>query len=388
MDKKQTILVTGGAGYIGSIATKELIENGYNVVVLDSLENGYREAINPAATLEIANLADKESIRTIFRKYKFDAVIDFAAYIAVGESMIEPEMYIKNNVANFINLIDVMVESGCRFIIKSSTAAVYGNPLNKSDFPLVEDYVWSFQPTSSSLLKGMWNNAEIEGEAFFEKVIQYYDKIIQNRDDLKLTNDELTALRIPTSVYGVTKLLDEILMKKYDQLFQIKGIIFRFFNVAGADPSGEIGEAHPVETHLIPRLIKNITNNDEFQVTGTDYNTKDGTPIRDYIHVNDLASGHIEALEYLFKIKQSDIFNLGTSDGYSVFDILNAVEKITGKKVNYSTAPRRLGDPDVLLASSQKAQKVLGWKTKYDLCDMVKTAYEWHSKYPEGYKSK
>ncbi len=384
---KKIILVTGGAGYIGSITVKNLVDAGYDVVVLDSLENGHREAIGNQVKLEIADLSKIDEIRGVFAEYQFDAVIDFAAYLAVGESMTEPEMYMDNNVANFINLLDVMTEYNCKRIIKSSTAATYGSPLNESDLPLVEDYVWNFEPTMSALLDGEWSGKKIEGEAYFQEIMAYYNKIVELRPELRLTDDELTVLRIPTNVYGLTKLLDEILMKKYEKISSIKSITLRYFNVAGADPSGEIGEDHPVETHLIPRLIKNITNGDEFKLFGTDYPTKDGTAVRDYIHVTDLALGHIKALEYILTNNQSNTFNLGSSDGYSALEILAAVERITGQKVNRVDAPRRSGDPAILLSNPQKAKKILKWETKRDIYDMIETAYRWHSKHPTGYNT-
>jgi len=384
--KSETILVTGGAGYIGSITVKNLIDAGYDVVILDSLENGHREAIDSRAKLEIANLGKIEEIRAIFAKYHFDAVIDFAAYLMVGESMTQPKSYMNNNVANFINLLDVMSQSGRTKLIKSSTAAVYGSPSNESDFPLSEDYVWTFKPTQSSLLNGEYDNDGMSGEDFFQKIISYYDEMIANRSELKLSDDELTSLRIPTNVYGLTKLLDEILMKKYEKIAGIKSIVLRYFNVAGADTSGEIGEDHPVETHLIPRLIKNITKNEEFQLFGTDYQTKDGTAVRDYIHVTDLALGHIEALKYLLEENISNTFNLGSSDGYTTLEILDAVEKVTGGKINRIDAPRRPGDPAKLLANPEKAKKVLKWETKRDIYDMIETAYKWHEAHPNGYE--
>lgn len=386
--KSETILVTGGAGYIGSITVKNLIDAGYDVVILDSLENGHREAIDSRAKLEIANLGKIEEIRAIFAKYHFDAVIDFAAYLMVGESMTQPKSYMDNNVANFINLLDVMSQSGCTKLIKSSTAAVYGSPSNESDFPLSEDYVWTFKPTQSSLLNGEYDNDGMSGEDFFQKIISYYDEMIGNRSELKLSDDELTSLRIPTNVYGLTKLLDEILMKKYEKIAGIKSIVLRYFNVAGADKSGEIGEDHPVETHLIPRLIKNITKNEEFQLFGTDYQTKDGTAVRDYIHVTDLALGHIEALKYLLEENTSSTFNLGSSDGYTTLEILDAVEKVTGGKINRIDAPRRPGDPAKLLADPEKAKKVLKWETKRDIYDMIETAYKWHTAHPQGYEDR
>jgi len=385
-NKSLTILVTGGAGYIGSFTVKELLDQEYNVVVLDSLENGHREAVDQRANLEIADLSDKNAITRVFDKYKIDAVIDFAAYLAVGESMEKPEMYMKNNVENFINLLDVMVEKGCKHIIKSSTASTYGNPLNESDFPLKENYQNCFKPEKSALLPGKWEGKEVSGEEFFQKIIDYYNNAFSNRPELTLTDAEMTKLRIPTSVYGLTKLLDEIIMNKYNKSSGISYVPLRYFNVCGAAEDGSIGEDKPNPTTLMTVCFWSIIGKfSELKLFGNDYPTKDGTCIRDYIHPLDLATGHVAALEYLLKEDKSEIINLGSGEPYSVFEVINAVEKASGEKVKYEVVPRRSGDPVISCSDPSKAKKLLNWETKYTLTDMAETAWKWHSNHPNGY---
>jgi len=381
------ILVTGGAGYIGSITVKELISSGYNVVVVDSLENGHREAVAKEAMLEVANVGDQQEMDRIIKKYKPIAVIDFAAYLAVGESMDHPEKYFKNNVENFINLLDSMVQNGCNFIIKSSTASAYGNPAKEEDFPLKEDYTTIFKPKKSSLLSGKFSGEDMKGEEFFLKFIDLYNKFVVNRPELQLTDDELSMLRIPTSIYGLSKLLDEIIMKKYDNVHGLKGIVLRYFNVCGALLDGEIGEDKPNPTTLMTVTMWQLMGKkDKLEIFGNDYPTKDGTGVRDYIHVIDLANGHVKALEYLLKSKRSDTFNLGTGNGFTVMEVIAAVEKASHKEVNYIISPRRSGDPIASYASSEKANKLLGWKAKYSIGDMASTAWKWHKTHPYGYK--
>lgn len=385
-EDKQTILVTGGAGYIGSITTKTLLDQNYNVIVVDNLCAGHRNAVDKRAIFELADVGDKTQIAAILKKYSIDAVIDFAAYLAVGESMTEPEKYFDNNVKNFVNLLDVLTESGVKKIIKSSTAAVYGTPKNSADLPLTEDYVDNFQPNESALLNGTYNNEPLTGDLFFDKIINLYRNTFGERNDLQLNNDEITKLRIPTSIYGLTKLLDEIIMKKYDNGSGLKFVALRYFNVAGADISGDLGQDNENPTHLFASAIYNLLGKkDKLLVFGNDYPTKDGTGIRDYIHVNDLAQGHIAALKYLFTNDKSDVFNLGTGIGYSVIDIINAIEKTTQKKIIYEFAPRRSGDVAKLYANPQKAKTLLGWQAQYSITDMAQTAWNWYTKHPNGF---
>lgn len=385
MDNR-TILVTGGAGYIGSITVKKLLDSGLNVVVIDSLEKGHQEAVDSRAIFEKLDLSERDAVDAVFKKYPIKAVIDFAAYIAVGESMTEPKKYIDNNVRNFVSLLDVMTENNVKYIIKSSTAAVYGTPKKSVDLPLIETYTETYTPSSSALLEGSWGNESVSGDLFFNKVIAYYREIFSDRADLSLDNDEITSLKIPPSVYGLTKLLDEIIMKKYDVSSGIKGVILRYFNVAGADPSGTIGQDNDNPTHIFASAIfQALGKRDMLTIYGNDYQTKDGTGVRDYIHVCDLASGHTAALKYLVKSDKSDTFNLGTGIGYSVLDVISAVEKNSGKIIAYEFGPRRSGDVAMLYANANKATTLLGWHTSYSLDDMARTAWLWHSTHPSGY---
>jgi len=383
----KTILVTGGAGYIGSHTVKELIKEGYSVVVLDNLEAGHKEAVDPAATLEIVDLKDKSKILSVFDKYKIDAVIDFAAYLAVGESMEDPGKYLKNNVLNFINLLDAMVEKKCKYIIKSSTAAVYGNPTKESDIPWKEDFVENYQPGESALLDGKWQGEKVAGDQFFNKFIAAYENATKNRPELQLTESEKSKLKIPLSIYGLTKLLDEILLKKYDEISKIKSVSLRYFNVCGADPSGEMGEDKPKPTTLMIMAIYQLLGKiSQLNILGKDYDTPDGTAIRDYIHPSDLSIGHVLALENLIQTNQSDIFNLGTGKGSSVLEVIEAVERASGKKVKTVDKPKRSGDAIISIADPSKAEKILNWKARYSLDDMAKTAWKWHNSHPSGYK--
>lgn len=383
------ILVTGGAGYIGSHTVKKLVEDNFDVVVVDNLESGHREAVDKNAKLEVADLADKEKIKIIFQKYQPDAVIDFAAYLAVGESMENPKKYFQNNVINFVNLLDAMQEIGCEYLAKSSTAAIYGNPIKNSDIPWKEDFTEKYSPKSSALLSGKWDNKDIKGEDFLQKFITLYNIEFKKRSELKLTIKEISSLRIPLSIYGVSKLLDEILMKKYNKLFDLKSVALRYFNVCGADPEGSIGEAKPKPTTLMILAIYQILGKiPELQIFGQDYPTPDGTAIRDYIHPSDLADGHIVALEYLIKANGFDVFNLGTGQGSSVLEVITAVEEASGKRVKTRDCPRRSGDATISVADPTKANKLLNFKTKYNLLDMAKTAWRWHSQNLRGFETK
>jgi len=384
---KEKILVTGGAGYIGSITTKALLDDGYRVVVVDALKNGHRKAVDKRAKFYAIEVADKVKLAEIMKKEAIDAVIDFAAFIAVGESMANPIKYLQNNVFDFIGLMDCISHSDCRFIIKSSTAAVYGEPTDEKAFPLSEAYLDEAKPKNSALLKGEWEGKMLSGNDLFNEIIETYTSYIKrtHHDDLALTQAEMTQLKIPTSVYGLTKLLDEIIMKKYDYSSGIKSIALRYFNVAGASPDGEMGEDHPEETHLIPVAINRMLSNTEFSILGHDFKTKDGTVIRDFIHVVDLAIGHIKALQYLLSSKTSDTINLGSSAGYTVLEIIRKIEKVTRRTMKCTFGPRREGDPTKLLASTTKARQVLNWKPKYGLEDIISSAWQWHKSHPNGY---
>lgn len=385
----EKILVTGGAGYIGSHTVKELIKSSFDVVVIDSLEAGHREAVDSKAKLEVCDLFDKAKVKAVFEKYRPDAVIDFAAYLAVGESMENPKKYFRNNVANFVNLLDVMKEVGCKYLVKSSTAAVYGNPTKKSDIPWREEYTEIYQPEKSTLLEGIWDEKKVSGEDFFQKFINHYHTFYKNRPELRLSVDEIAKLRIPLSIYGLTKLLDEVVMKKYDKLFGLKSVALRYFNVCGADLSSKIGEDKPNPTTLMVLAIYQILGKiSHLQIFGRDYPTPDGTGIRDYIHPTDIAVGHISALEFLYSKDVSETFNLGTGKGSSVLEVITAVERVSGKKVKTKDCPRRSGDATISVADPSKANKMLDWKAQYGLDDMARTAWRWHSENPKGFETK
>lgn len=318
----KTVLIAGGAGYIGSHTVKYLLKNNYKVVVLDNLVYGHKQAVL-TENFEQVDLADKSAIDAIFKKYDIDAVIHFAAYTYVGESVIDPKKYYWNNVVNTINLLDSMVENNVKNIVFSSTCATYGNP---QYMPLDEKHPQS-----------------------------------------------------PINPYGKTKLMMEQIMADYETAYGLKYVALRYFNAAGADAEGQLGESHDPETHLIPLVLKAIKGDiPEIKVFGTDYDTPDGTCIRDYIHVEDLADAHMLAVEKLLNEQASHCINLGTGIGTSVKEIIDAAQEVTGKDVPLSYAQRRAGDPAVLYAANQKAKEVLGWNPKYtDIKEIIKTAWIW-----------
>lgn len=319
------ILVAGGAGYIGSHVCKMLAAKGYEVVVLDNLSHGYKDFVKWGEFVP-GDIGDTRQLDLLFEHYKIDAVMHFCAFIEVGESVAKPDTYYINNTANTINLINVMKKHDIKKFIFSSTAAVYGMP---ESIPIKED----------------------------------------DRKD-------------PINPYGNTKYMVERILDDYDKAFDFKSIRFRYFNASGADPDGEIGEAHIPESHLIPLILDAaLGKRDNIKIFGTDYETKDGSCVRDYVHVNDLADAHIRGLEYLLKGGETDYFNLGSGSGFSVREMIEAVKKITGKSFTVIEDKRRPGDPAVLIAESSKAQQKLGWKLTYSLEEIIKTAWEWHQKY-------
>lgn len=318
----KTILVAGGAGYIGSHTVKYLLKNDYKVVVLDNLVYGHKEAVL-TPNFEQIDLDDKEALDKLFKKYQIDAVIHFAAYTYVGESVTSPKKYYRNNVVNTINLLDAMVENNVKNIVFSSTCATYGNPQYT---PIDEKHPQS-----------------------------------------------------PINPYGKTKLMMEQIMADYETAYGLKYVALRYFNAAGCDAQGELGESHDPESHLIPLVLKAIKGEiPKISVFGTDYDTPDGTCIRDYIHVEDLADAHMLAVETLFKEKTSQCINLGTGIGTSVKEIIKAAEEVTGQKVPLEYGNRRAGDPAKLYAANEKAKNVLGWNPKYtEIKDIIKTAWIW-----------
>lgn len=319
------VLVVGGAGYIGSHVNKLLNKKGYKTIVFDNLIYGHREFVK-WGDFVLGDLADINQIRLCFEKYNVDAVMHFSAFAYVGESVKLPSKYYINNVANTLNLLQVMLEYGVKNFIFSSTCATYGIP---EKIPIPEDHP-----------------------------------------------------QMPINPYGWSKLMVEQILRDYEKAYGLKYIIFRYFNAAGADPEGEIGEIHIPETHLIPLTLKVALGvEDHLKIFGTDYPTPDGTAIRDYIHVNDISEAHILGLEYLVNYGKSDVFNLGNERGFSVREVVKKVEEITGRKVKAIEWERREGDPPVLIGSSDKAKKILGWKPEYsDIETIIQTAWEWEKK--------
>lgn len=324
MSSQRRILVTGGAGYIGSHTVLLLLDSGYDVVVADNLSRGHRERVD-AARLRVVDLLDTQELVAVMKEKPCDAVIHFAAYIAVGESMKIPEIYFRNNVAGSLSLLTAMVKAGVGKIVFSSTAAVYGMPAH---VPI----------------------AECEPYA-------------------------------PVSPYGESKVMVEKMLDWFDQIHGVRSVCLRYFNASGADARGRTGEDHDPETHLIPLLFRAIQTGKPITLFGDDYATPDGTCIRDYIHVTDLAQAHIAAVESLCAGGPSRKFNVGTGKGFSVKEVLRAVEAVTGKKVPFEVGPRREGDPPVLVADSTRLQNELGWKPEYPrLHNIVETAWKWASR--------
>lgn len=327
------ILVTGGAGYIGSHTVAELLARGEEVVVLDNLQTGHKEALLGGKLYE-GDLRDKAILAKLFAENKIEAVIHFAANSLVGESMQNPVKYYDNNVYGTLCLLEAMQQAGVNKIVFSSTAATYGEP---------------------------------------EKV--------------PIEETDRTA---PTNVYGETKLTMETMMSWFDKVLGMKYVALRYFNAAGAHEGGQIGEDHQPETHLIPLILQTaLGQRPSIAVFGDDYPTEDGTCIRDYIHVSDLADAHLRAVDYLKNGGASDVFNLGSGSGFSVKEVIAKVKEVTGVDFAVEHKPRRAGDPAVLIASSEKARKVLGWKpAREDLGVIINSAWQWHNSHPQGYAGK
>jgi len=325
------ILVCGGAGYIGSHMVAHLVEEGHEVVVLDNFQKGHRDSLLGGKVYE-GDLRDRKILDKVFTENLIDAVIDFAADSLVGESVIEPLKYFDNNVGSVISLLSAMRDYKVKYIVFSSTAATYGDPEN---LPIQE-----------------------EDRTF------------------------------PTNPYGESKLTVEKILKWCDKAYGIKYTALRYFNAAGAHLSGKIGEDHRPETHLIPIILQvALGQREKIMVFGDDYNTEDGTCVRDYVHVSDLASAHLLALLRLYKGEDSRIFNLGNGKGFSNKQVIQAVREVTGKEIKAEMGLRRAGDPATLIASSEKAVKELGWKPKYNsLESIIESAWQWHSSHPSGYQ--
>jgi UDP-glucose 4-epimerase len=327
------VLVTGGAGYIGSHAVKALVRAGHRVIVYDNLSAGHREAVERAGdnlTLVEGDVRDTTSLTQALRDHEVDAVMHFAAWLSVGDSVRDPSGYYRNNVLGSLSVLDAMIASRARCFVFSSTAAVFGNP---EETPITEDH-----PTR------------------------------------------------PINAYGETKLAIERALPHYERAYGLRSAALRYFNAAGADPDGVLGEHHDPETHVIPKAIDAAMGRGTFQLFGEDYETPDGTCLRDYVHVTDLAAAHLLALNSLFDGAASRVYNLGNGRPTSVRDILDAVERVTGRRVPYTAADRRPGDPAVLFASSERIRRELGWRPQFENVDtIVETAWRWREHHPRGY---
>lgn len=324
-------IVLGGAGYIGSHAVNKLIENNYDVIVVDNLQSGHEEAINSKAKFYKGDIRDKNFLSNVFKKENIDGVFHFAANSIVGESMKEPLMYFNNNVYGMQILLEVMNEHNVNKIVFSSTAATYGEP---KKVPITEDME-----------------------------------------------------TCPTNTYGETKLVMEKMMKWCDKAYGMKYVALRYFNVAGAEDDGSIGEDHNPETHLIPIVLQTaLGKRDHITIFGDDYDTEDGTCVRDYVHVVDLVEAHILAMKYLTDGGESNTFNLGSSQGFSVKEIVETARKVTDKDIKAIIGERRAGDPSKLIASSDKARKMLGWNpSRTNIENIIKDAWLWHDTHKNGY---
>jgi UDP-glucose 4-epimerase len=323
-----TILVTGGAGYIGSHAVLALKNAGYEVVVLDNLSNGHRELVEEVLQVKliVGDTSDRPLLDNIFTTHNITAVMHFAAYIAVGESVTDPAKYYHNNVAATLTLLEAMLAASINKFIFSSTCALYGVP---KFVPLTEDHPQD-----------------------------------------------------PISPYATTKWMVERILSDFDTAYNLKSVRFRYFNAAGADPTGLLGEDHEPETHLIPLvLMAALGKRESILIFGTDYPTTDGTCIRDYIHVTDLAQAHVLGLEYLLKGGDSEVFNLGNGSGFSVREVIESAKEVTGSEIKIEERDRRPGDPPILVGSSDKASKVLGWRPQYpNIKDILTHAWQWHQR--------
>jgi len=325
------VLVTGGAGYIGSVVVGQLLAAGHEVTVLDDLSRGHRGAVPKGAELVVANLADRECLDHLFHANGIEAVLHFAAFIEAGESMKTPETFFRNNTANALSVLETMLAHGVKRFVFSSTAALFGNPIRTP---------------------------------------------IEEEDALQ-----------PTNAYGESKLLVERMLAWFQRIHGLRYASLRYFNAAGA-ASPERGEAHQPETHLIPRLmLVALARQSHSEIFGTDYPTADGTCVRDYIHVSDLAEAHLLALDALERAEHL-IYNLGNGKGFSVREVVEGVRRVTGHPIPVKESPRRPGDPAVLIASSEKIRRELGWNPKYsELNAILKSAWEWHRNFPDGYST-
>lgn len=325
------VLVTGGAGYIGSHTVRQLQKSGYDVVVYDSLVKGHREAVKDVPLI-VGDIRDTDLLSRTISEYNIDSCMHFAAFSLVGESMANPQAYYQNNVSGTLDLLGVLMLNKVDKFVFSSSAAVYGEP---DSTPIHED-----NP------------------------------------------------KVPTNVYGRTKLIIENILEDYSKAYGLRYISLRYFNACGADESGDIGEDHSPETHLIPLILQAaLGKREHISIFGDDYPTPDGTCIRDYIHVVDLALAHVLALESLYSGSKSEVYNLGNGTGFSVKEVIEVAERVTGQKIKKEIAGRRPGDPAILVASSEKIKRELGWNPRISgLESIINTAWNWHVRFPEGYR--
>jgi len=331
----ECVLVTGGAGYIGSHVVRELLKAGYEPVVLDNLSSGHRRAVAPPADrLIVGDVADQELVKRLVGERHCCAAIHFAASISVAESVADPRKYFYNNTFKTSLFLNALVDAGVNAVVFSSTAAVYGWPRR---FPIIED-----DPTA------------------------------------------------PVNPYGESKLMSEKILQHYDVAYGLKSVALRYFNACGADPDGGIGEDHPEETHLIPIILKvALGQMAHVKIFGADYDTSDGTCVRDYIHVNDLAAAHVLALRYVLQGGATTAFNLGNGLGYTVQQVIDAARTVTGRHISTVLSERRPGDPARLVASSVRIRDVLGWRPQYpELESIISSAWKWHEEYPHGYEDR
>jgi UDP-glucose-4-epimerase GalE len=329
---RRSVLVTGGAGYIGSHAAKALSRAGYHVVVFDNLAAGHRQAVRYGDFVQ-GDIGDSAAVAAALKRHQCFAVMHFAAFLDVGESVRDPLRYYRNNVAGALSVLEAMVSHSVKFFVFSSTCATYGEPI---ETPISESHPQK-----------------------------------------------------PINAYGETKLAVERALPHVERAHEVRWSALRYFNAAGADPDAELGEDHSPEIHLIPRAIFAAIGADSLQVYGDDYPTPDGTCLRDYIHVTDLADAHVRALEALVETGKSGAYNLGTGHPHSVREVIDSVGRIVGRPVPWTLAPRRPGDPAVLYAAPQKAEAELHWKPRFaDLDSIVRTAWEWHRTHPHGYGGK
>jgi len=324
------ILVTGGLGYVGSHAVKQLVDRGEEVISLDNLVFGHEQAAS-GSKIVIGDIGDKALLDGIFTAHKIDAVMHFAAFAAVGESVENPKKYYVNNISRSLDMLDVMLEHDVKLMIFSSSAATFGEP---REVPIPEDHA-----------------------------------------------------KDPTNPYGRSKLMLEEILKEYETAYGLRSVSLRYFNASGADPSGLIGEDHTPEHHIIPIVLQvALGQREKVSVFGTDWPTPDGTCVRDYIHVTDLAQAHVLALDALRAGKATTQYNLGNGNGYSVLEVIKMSEEVTGLPIKWESAPRRPGDPAVLVASSEKIIRELGWSPRYpELKTIIQTAWNWHKNHPKGY---